>query len=58
MVADYCKHRSELRFFHQMRPVCRLGDYELRKDDCAPKFVFSAEDKEGKPTEALLRGDH
>ena len=30
-----------------MRPVCRLGDYELRKDDCAPKFVFSGEDKEG-----------
>jgi hypothetical protein len=41
-----------------MRPVCSLSDYELRKDDCALKFVFSGEDKEGQTTEALLRGDH
>ena len=43
---------------YKIRPVCSLGDYELRKDDCAPKFAFSGEDKEGQPTEPLLRGDH
>jgi hypothetical protein len=42
--------------FYKIRPVCSLGDYELRKDDCAPKLVFSGEDKEGQPAEALLRG--
>jgi hypothetical protein len=41
-----------------MGPVCNLGDCELCKDDCAPKFVFSGEDKEELPTEALFRGEH
>jgi hypothetical protein len=40
-----------------MRPVCRVGDCELLKDDYAPRFVFTGEDKKEQRSKAFLGGD-
>lgn len=38
--------------------TCHLSDCELRKNGCAPRFVFSGEDKEGQQIEGRCGGDH
>jgi hypothetical protein len=57
VVADCCKQRSELSEIHKMWPVCRVGDCELCKDDYAPRFVFTGEDKVEQRPKAFFGGD-